>query len=96
MWRGLELAKELLVDFVRRGVRPEQARRKNRDRVDSGRRKEKITARPGLQGAYRHPVRWGMTAADVTAAGMAAYVESVRSWAEKTLEALVASGNLEA
>lgn len=92
---GLDGGKQLLVDFVERGVTPEEARRRNRDAVDSGNRGFKITARPGRQGAYERPVAWTMTTTDVIAAGIERYVESVTAWAESILVALRSSGNLQ-
>jgi hypothetical protein len=79
---GLRYARQLLVDFVERGLSPEEARRRNRDRVNSGRRDWSITARPGNQGAYERSITWTMTAADVVAGGAEAYCENVRAWAE--------------
>ena len=91
---GLEYSKGLLLDWLERGITPQQTRRQKRDEVDSGKRDFKITARPGNVGAYKHPVRWQMTARDITAAGEPRYVESVRQWAQTILEDLRGSGNL--
>ena len=92
---GLRDGQQLLVQFVAQGVSPGEIRTRNRSRVDSGKRTWKITARPGAEGAYSHPVPWPMTAAQVVAGGPDAYCDSVRAWAESTLAALKASGNLE-
>lgn len=81
---GLAVGKQLLADFVERGLEPQQVRRNNRGRVDSSRRDWSITARPGNHGAYEQPLVWAMTAADVVAGGPAGYVENVRAWAEAT------------
>jgi hypothetical protein len=62
---GLAYLQQLLYEFVQQGVAPQEVRKRNRTQVDSGRRTWKITARPGAQGAYLHPVMWTMTAADV-------------------------------
>jgi hypothetical protein len=91
---GLAHAKGLLVDFLERGQSPQQVRRMNRDRVDSGRRGWKITARPGSAGAYAHPLRWTVTARDVVAGGIEQYVDNVRRWAEAALRDLKEAGNL--
>ena len=91
---GLSAGKQLLVDFLERRVTPEEARRRNRGAMDSGERGFKITARPGRQGAYEHPVPWTLTTTDVIAAGMERYIESVTAWAHSILDALRASGNL--
>ncbi len=91
---GLRHATGLLVDFVERGVSPQTVRIRDRDKVDSGRRKFKIKATADSHGAYAHPVVWTMTAADVIARGEPNYVASVRAWAQSVLDALKASGNL--
>ncbi len=91
---GLKEGMRLLVEFVERGTTTETVRAANRDRVDSGQRTWRIKATRDSHGAYAHPVSWTMTAADVTAAGAQAYVESVRAWAGSVLEALKASGNI--
>ncbi len=91
---GLLHARQLLVEFAARGAAPQAVRKQSRGQVDSGRRLWKITSRAGAQGAYTHPVRWAMTAADVVAAGAAAYCGSVRAWAQSILAALRESGNL--
>lgn len=78
---GLATARGLLADFIERGLTPEQVRKKNSGRVDSGARNWSITARPGNQGAYDRPIRWTMTAADVVGNGAETYCTSVRSWA---------------
>lgn len=79
---GLAHAKSLLVDFVERGLNPQQVRRNNRERVASGVREWSITARPGNHGAYERPIAWAMTAADVVAGGADRYCENVRLWSE--------------
>jgi hypothetical protein len=85
---GLEYSKGLLVDFVERGLSTEEVRQRSRDQVDSGKRIWKITGTPASHGAYEHPIRWTMTAADVIAAGVDHYCDSVRSWAQAIYEAL--------
>jgi hypothetical protein len=90
---GLEQAQRLLVDFLRHGKTPAQVRRDSRAAVDSGRRAFAIRGKPGERGAYRHPVAWGLTVADVAQAGPERYVESVQAWAAETLDALERSGN---
>lgn len=91
---GLTYAKGLLVDFVERGVTPQDKRHDMRDEVDSGNRKFKIKGKPGMQGAYGHPVEWTMTAADVVGRGMDDYVPSVKTWAGSILDSLRASDNI--
>ena len=90
---GLTHAQSLLVDFVARGVTPQQVRRRDRDKVDSGKRKFKIKGTAESHGAYHHPVTWTMTAADVVAGGVDSYIESVKAWAQSVYDALKASAN---
>ncbi len=85
---GLQSAQKLLVDFLVYGLSPAQARRQNKDIVDSGNRQIRITSRPGLRGSYSVPVHWTMTVADVVAAGKENYLTSVRAWAGSILRAL--------
>ena len=91
---GLNGAKKLLVDFVERGISPQHVRQRDRDKVDSGKRKYKIKGTAASHGAYAHPIRWTMTAADVTAGGLDNYVANVRLWAQSLLSDLKSSGNL--
>lgn len=91
---GLNEARRLLEAFLEQGVTPEQARKRNRVAMDSGKRKFKITGTPASHGVYHHPIQWSMTAAEVTARGVHDYCDSVRAWARSVYEALMASGNL--
>ena len=91
---GLGGAKRLLVDFLVRGITPEEVRRRDRAAMDSGKRKFKIKGIPASHGAYNHPVHWTMTAVDVTAGGMERYRDNVKAWARSVLETLKASGNM--
>ncbi len=90
---GLKNAIHLLVDFLDHGVRPEEARRRDRAKVDSGKRTWKIKATPASAGSYRHPVRWTMTAGDVISGGAENYCASVRLWARSILDAIHSSNN---
>jgi hypothetical protein len=91
---GVEVGKGLLVDFMANGRSTVEVRQQNRAKVASGNREWKITARPGMRGAYAHPVAWTMTAADVVAGGLDHYVENVRAWAQSMYEALRAAGEI--
>lgn len=91
---GLAEGKKLLVAFVAEGVSTEEMRRRNRDRVDSGRRSWKVTARPDSRGAYQQPVRWMMTAADVVAGGADRYCDNVQAWARSVYDTLRESGEI--
>src|SRR5215212_1465647 len=77
---GLNFSIHLLVDFMEGRLTTEQARDQNREALDSGNRKFKIKGTPDSQSSYAYPIRWTMTAADVTSAGADHYVESVRAW----------------
>ncbi len=92
---GLQYGIQLLVEFVDRGVAPEQVRKNNRASVDSSRREWKIRPKPGEEAHYPHPITWRMTAVDVVKTGADHYVDSVRAWAQSVLNDLRSSGNLE-
>lgn len=85
---GLAVSRKLLTDFVAGNLEPGEARRRNRERVDSGKRDWMITARPGNQGIYERPIAWTMTAADVVAGGGERYCENVRAWAVSVYKSL--------
>ena len=89
---GLAHGRELLADFVARGVTPQEARRNNREHVASGNRAWSITARPGNVGAYERPITWTMTAADVVAGGPENYIDKVQAWAEEAYRTLAEGG----
>jgi hypothetical protein len=91
---GLESVKTMLVQFVEGDVTPQEMRKRNSKIVDSSVRKYKIAGTPESHGQYAHLVQWTITAADVVAAGMDRYYESVRAWAQSVLQALRDSGNL--
>lgn len=91
---GLASSKQLLVDFLENGLSTEDVRKKNRSKVASDNRQWKITARPDSQGAYKSPVTWTMTAADVVAGGSDNYCENVRQWANSIYTSLKNSRNL--
>ncbi len=88
---GLTHAQNLLVDFVTRGVTPQQIRQRDREKVDSGKRTFKITGTPEAHGSYTHPVVWTLRACDVVAGGTERYVENVTAWAQSIYEALNAA-----
>jgi hypothetical protein len=88
---GLVYAQELLVEFVEQGARPQQVRRQRRDQLASGKRSWKVTSRCGSVAAYPHPPHWTLTAADVVAAGIEQYRDSVHAWAAALLRAIRAA-----
>jgi hypothetical protein len=91
--QGLAGAQQLLAQCVEEGAAPQEVRRRQRARVDSGRRTWKITGTPAAYGAYAHPIQWPIIAADVTAGGVDDYIAHVQAWARSVLKALKASGN---
>ena len=91
---GLAHARGLLVDFLERGITPQQVRQRDREKGDSGKRQFRIKGTPEAHGSYAHPVVWTMRAGGVVAAGTEHYVESVTAWARSILADLRASGNL--
>lgn len=88
---GLRYARRLLDDFVANGVTPQEARWNNRAAVSSTNRQWKVTARPDSVGAYARPVNWTMTAADVVARGIDAYIDSVYAWAQSVYDSICRS-----
>jgi hypothetical protein len=90
---GLAGARRLLADFLEQNLPPAETRRRNRQQVSSSQRQWKITARPGLHGAYTRPPQWRLTAAAVVAGGAENYCDNVRQWAASILAALKQSGN---
>jgi hypothetical protein len=91
---GLDGAKQLLVDFLERGLTTSEVRHHIRGSVASDKRKFKIKGTAENHGEYRNPIHWTMTAADVIARGVDSYCDSVRAWAGSVLESLKASRNL--
>jgi hypothetical protein len=91
---GLDYGVQLLKDFLEGGLTPQQARQERRREVDSGQRTWKLRPEPEAQGAYPHPLRWKMTAADVVRTGAEGYIQQVQMWANCILTDLRYSGNL--
>jgi hypothetical protein len=85
---GLNEAIHLLADFLERGLTPKQARDRNRAWVDSGKHDWNIKGHPASHGSYPQPMRWKMTAVDVTEQGVENYCDSVRGWAQVVIQAL--------
>ena len=84
---GVEDGRTLLVNFVEKGATPQDMRRDNRERLDSGNRKWNISGKK-VSGSYSQQPQWTITAADVVANGSNNYVESVKAWAKSVNEAL--------
>lgn len=91
---GLPFALGMLVEFVETDLSPAAMRQRIQQIVASDQRQHLITARSNDQGTYLHPIKWTMTAADVTSAGVPDYYLSVRRWAEAMVQDLRLSGNL--
>jgi hypothetical protein len=87
---GLHEARQLLQEFVDRGISPAEIRQRNRDRVDSSTRAWKITGTSTAHGLYDPPIRWTMTAVDVIAGGSENYCANVRVWAKSINDTLKA------
>jgi Family of unknown function (DUF5946) len=87
---GLNEARRLLVEFVEHGASPVEVLKRNRARVDSGKRDWKITATTTSFGSYDPPIHWPMTVVDVVAGGADHYCDNVRQWARAINEALKA------
>ncbi|MBZ0296512.1 MAG: DUF5946 family protein [Anaerolineae bacterium] len=93
---GLRWAHRLLANFAEQDLSPEEARRRQRDQVDSSQRDWKIKGTPESHGSYDPPIAWTMHASDVTARGMAHYITQVRTWAKSICDTLRAAGYLDA
>lgn len=91
---GLIEAEKILVGFLDEKISPAEMVKRNRAKVDSGKRNWKIKATVTSHGAYPRPISWKMTAADVVTGGPANYCENVRAWAQSILDTLKESGNL--
>jgi hypothetical protein len=88
---GLNEARRLLAEFVEHGMSPAEVRKRNRVRLDSGKRDWKIKATATSHGSYDPPIPWTMTAADVVVGGAESYCDRVRQWAKLINEALKAT-----
>jgi hypothetical protein len=91
---AVKYGKNLLIDFVERGVSPQETRKRHKGKVDSGKRKWKIEGTPESFGSYERPIHWTLTAVDVIADGPGPYCDKVHAWAQSVLQVLRASGNL--
>ena len=76
-------AREGLRQFVEEGLEPAEVRRRNRIRLDSGRRSWSVTRGPKLPGV--DDIRWTFTVADVRLDTPEHYCADVRRWAESVL-----------
>jgi hypothetical protein len=79
-WLG---ARDLLYQFVYRGLTPAAARRQNRKKLDSRKRDWSLTKGEKLPGV--EAVKWTFTIADVRLDTAEHYTRDVRRWAERVL-----------
>jgi len=92
--KGLENAKESLVEFSKHPVSYSEHGKYDRKHLGSDVRSWKITGTPEDHGQYATKPEWTMLASDVVRAGLGSYVPNVSAWSESILEALKTSGNL--
>ena len=76
-------AREGLRRFVEEGLAPREVRRRNRIRLDSGRRNWSVTRGPKLPGVEH--IRWSFAVADVRLDTSEHYCADVKRWAESVL-----------
>lgn len=85
---GLENALGLLKNFVVDGLSPQAVRKLNAPKVDSGKRKFTVTARPDSIGSYPKQPLWTIYLTDVVAGGVEDYRANIKKWAESIYEAI--------
>ena len=76
--------RELLREFLVENKSPTFVRKQNKDLVDSGKRKFKITSKDGLP--VINKTAWTKTILDVRMESAEVYCEDVTAWARSTLE----------
>jgi hypothetical protein len=76
--------RELLKEFLIANKPPQFIRKQNRDLVDSGKRKFKITSKDGLP--VINKTTWTKTILDVRTENAEVYCEDVTAWARSVLE----------
>ena len=92
--KGLEDAKEFLVEFVVKNSSFQEHDMRNRERLSSDVRKWKITGTPEDHGAYATAPQWTVHASDIATLGKEGYEARVQSWAESVYKDLEKTGNL--
>ncbi len=93
--KGLEDAKEFLVEFVFKKFSFKQHDERNKQRLSSNVRNWKITGTPEDYGKYAAVPLWTFRASDVAIPGKENYNARVEFWAESVYKNLHDSGNLE-
>ena len=81
--QGWLYERELLKEFIVENKPPAFIRRQNKDLVDSGKRKFKITSKDGLPKIAR--TTWTQTILDIRIDNADAYCEDVTAWAKAVL-----------
>ncbi len=76
--------RELLREFLVENKSPEFIRKQNKDLVDSGKRKFKITSKDGKR--IINKTTWTKTILDVRTEDAEVYCEDIKTWARSTLE----------
>jgi hypothetical protein len=76
--------RQLLREFLDENKSPAYIRKQNKDLVDNGKRKFKITSKDGLP--VINKATWTKTILDVPVANAEMYCEHVTAWARSTLE----------
>jgi len=76
--------RQLLREFLDENKSPAYIRKQNKDLVDNGKRKFKITSKDGLP--VINKATWTKTILDVRVANAEMYCEDVTAWARSTLE----------
>ena len=76
--------RELLREFLVENKSPEFIRRQNKDLVDSGKRKFKITSKDGKP--VINKAAWTKTILDVQTENAEVYGEDIKAWAKAVLE----------
>ncbi len=76
--------RELLREFLVENKSPEFIRKQNKDLVDSGKRKFKITSKDGKP--VINKTTWTKTILDVRTENAEVYCEDIKAWAKSALE----------
>ena len=92
--RGLQDAKEFLIEFVLKKAPFEEHDLRNRERLSSNVRDWKIAATPEDYGAYDPVPDWNMHVPEVAIPGKEGYEARVQAWTESVYKDLKESGNI--
>ena len=92
--KGLENAKESLVEFIQHPVSYSEHGKQDRKRLGSDVRSWKIKGTEEDHGTYGGKPQWTIRASDVVQGGLECYIENVRKWSQSVLDSLIKSGDL--